>query len=305
MIGASPIDSSSSTSRAGSVARPRAIASICCSPPDSVPAVCAAALARAAGSGVGRLLDLASATRPRWVIIQRFSRTVRFGKMPRPSGMRHSPRRARSSGRAPLTRRPATRTSPAGRGWQPGDDPQRRRLAGAVRSEQRDDAALGARRGRRRAARRCRRSRRGCRAARAAARRPRPSGGRRRAHVGRLLAGAEVGGEHRLVVLDLGGGARGDDPAEVEDVDLVAHLHHELHVVLDQHDGHALAGQLGAAARRTARSRSRPGPTPARRAAAPSACRRAPGRARRAGPGRSAATSTRTSATSPQARPAR
>ena len=32
--------------------------------------------------------------------------------MPRPSGMRHSPQRARSSGRAPFTRRPAIMTSP-------------------------------------------------------------------------------------------------------------------------------------------------------------------------------------------------
>ena len=32
--------------------------------------------------------------------------------MPRPSGMRHSPKRARSSGRAPFTRRPAIMTSP-------------------------------------------------------------------------------------------------------------------------------------------------------------------------------------------------
>ena len=38
--GASPIDSSSSRSTFGSVAIARAIASICCSPPESVPAIC-------------------------------------------------------------------------------------------------------------------------------------------------------------------------------------------------------------------------------------------------------------------------
>ena len=38
IAGASPIDGSSSISSFGAEARPRPIASICCSPPDSVPA---------------------------------------------------------------------------------------------------------------------------------------------------------------------------------------------------------------------------------------------------------------------------
>ena len=38
MVGASPIDGSSSISSFGEEARPRPIATICCSPPDSVPA---------------------------------------------------------------------------------------------------------------------------------------------------------------------------------------------------------------------------------------------------------------------------
>ena len=121
--------------------------------------------------------------------------------MPRPSGMRHRPRRARSSGRAPLTRRPATSTSPAVAPSRPATTLQRRRLARAVRAEQRDDAGRGGRRGRRRAAPRCRRSRPGCRAARAAARPSVSSTGTAR-HDAAVLAGAEVGGEHGLVVLD-------------------------------------------------------------------------------------------------------
>ena len=63
--------------------------------------------------------------------------------MPRPSGIRHSPRRASSSGRTPLTRRPAIEHVARGRRVQPGRDPQRRGLPGAVRAEQRDDARLG------------------------------------------------------------------------------------------------------------------------------------------------------------------
>ena len=76
-----------------------------------------------------------------------------------------------------------------------------------------------------------RRRRRGCRAARAGSQ--------------AVLGGhapvrrPEVGVEHRLVGLDLGRGARGDDPAEVEHVDCGADLHDEGHVVLDEQDGHA------------------------------------------------------------------
>ena len=45
-MGASPSDGSSSSIRAGSAMRPRPIASICCSPPLSVPASCARRSAR-------------------------------------------------------------------------------------------------------------------------------------------------------------------------------------------------------------------------------------------------------------------
>ena len=96
----------------------------------------------------------------------------------------------------------------------------------------------------------------------------------------------EVGVEHELVLLDLGGGADGEDGAEVEHVDPRAHLHHERHVVLDHEDGHALARELERAARRRRRTRRRRGPRRARRAAAPGVAAPAPGRARRGGPDR-------------------
>src|SRR4051794_39226680 len=49
---------------------------------------------------------------------------------------------------------------------------------------------------------------------------------------------AEIGLEHRGVVSNLGGRAGRDDAAEVEDDDPVAHLHHEVHVVLHEQDRH-------------------------------------------------------------------
>ena len=73
--------------------------------------------------------------------MRRCSCTVRFGKMPRPSGTRHSPARARSSGSAPFTRRPARTMLAAAGGVQPGDHRQQRRLAGAVRAEHGDHRA--------------------------------------------------------------------------------------------------------------------------------------------------------------------
>ena len=50
---------------------------------------------------------------PAYVTMRRFSRTVRLGKMPRPSGIVHTPIRASASGLAPFTWRPSTCTHPA------------------------------------------------------------------------------------------------------------------------------------------------------------------------------------------------
>ena len=49
---------------------------------------------------------------PTWVAIRRFSRTVRFGKIPRPSGTVQMPRRARSSAETRVTVAPSKHTSP-------------------------------------------------------------------------------------------------------------------------------------------------------------------------------------------------
>ena len=105
--GASPIDSSSSSKMAGSVARARANDSICCSPPDIVPANCVRrSLSRGKRAYVFSSMSLILC--PLKVAMSRFSRTVRLGKMPRPSGMVHSPARANAPADAPVTSRPAT-----------------------------------------------------------------------------------------------------------------------------------------------------------------------------------------------------
>ena len=60
-----------------------------------------------------------------------------------------------------------------------------------------------------------------------------------------LLRRPQVGRLHRRVGLDGGRVARGDDSPVVEHGHVVADAHHEAHVVLDEQDGHAPAGEVG------------------------------------------------------------
>ena len=110
-IGASPIDSSSSSSTFGLVVRARAIASICCSPPDSVPASCLRR-SRRRGNRVNARSSSSAMLGPVYVAMRRFSVTVRFGKIPRPSGIAQIPARASASDDLPFTDDPKSRTSP-------------------------------------------------------------------------------------------------------------------------------------------------------------------------------------------------
>ena len=94
--GASPSEGSSSSSRRGRLISARAIASICCSPPDSVPPRWSQALLAGAGTAPARARDRASKSAGSAVVapICRFSSTVMRGKMRRPSGACASLRRA-------------------------------------------------------------------------------------------------------------------------------------------------------------------------------------------------------------------
>ena len=85
--GARPSDGSSSSSRRGRLISARAIASICCSPPESVPPRCGARSLRR-----GNSVKIRSRSSSKWAKLSieapicRFSNTVMRGKMRRPSG---------------------------------------------------------------------------------------------------------------------------------------------------------------------------------------------------------------------------
>src|SRR5580704_16181744 len=231
--GASPMESSSSSSTAGSVARPRARASICCSPPDNVPAACAARLARA-GNRANAISSMCSRLCPVNVIIRRLSRTDRLGNTPRPSGIRQTPARARSRGAAPVTSRPPSRSRPDRTGWTPA----------ATRSVVVLPAPFGPSRATTWPAATLRST--PCRT-------EIPSYPARTsrssstvfidAPPARYSCVPQVGRLYGRVVADHGGRAGRDDLAQVEHVYLVAHVHDQPHVVLDEQDRRALGGQ--------------------------------------------------------------
>ena len=112
---------------------------------------------------------------------------------------------------------------------QPGDGPDQRRFAGAVRTEDRDDLAL--------ARPRCWRHGRSARPARS---RRRVS--RRGASAPRSRAAAEVGLDHAGVADHVGRRAFGEQPAAGHDEDMAAEARHQVHVVLDDQEGDAAAG---------------------------------------------------------------
>ncbi len=62
--------------------------------------------------------------------------------------------------------------------------------------------------------------------------------------IGVLFDGAEVGGLDGGIGLDRGRVPVGDDGAVVENAHVVADVHHEAHVVLDEQDGDAPVGQV-------------------------------------------------------------
>lgn len=59
-----------------------------------------------------------------------------------------------------------------------------------------------------------------------------------------LLRPPQIGGQDRLVLLDVRGRPAGHDLAEVEDVHLVADAHHQAHIVFDEDDRAAVGGDV-------------------------------------------------------------
>ena len=149
-MGASPSDGSSSRGAAGRDMSARPMASICCSPPDSVPPFWTAR-SRRRGNRAKTCVDV-SRRRRRAVRVKppiwRFSRTVRREKMRRPSGACPMPAPDESVGRRPrdVPALELDRSDP--RMEQPADGLERRGLARAVRADERHDLALHGPRGR-------------------------------------------------------------------------------------------------------------------------------------------------------------
>ena len=146
MTGARPRLSSSTSSSCGRPITARASTSICCSPPDSSPALRSSTFSSAGNQA--RICSIghdvaACAGRPR----RRFSAAVRSKNRPRSSGTCATPVRASAHTLAIGDRRLAGLGSTEHRDrsvhpWdQAGDGEQRRRLAGAVRAEQCDHLA--------------------------------------------------------------------------------------------------------------------------------------------------------------------
>ena len=113
-IGPSPSDGSSSSSIRGRDIRARAIASCCCSPPDSVPASWPDRSPRIGNRSSQRCASARSSSRSDRVMppIVRFSWTVSFGNTWRPSGISAIPRRTTDSGPIPTIDEPSNRTEP-------------------------------------------------------------------------------------------------------------------------------------------------------------------------------------------------
>ena len=139
IMGASPIDSSSRSSTAGSDGQGPGQREHLLLAAGHRAGELVAAVAEDREARERRLLDLRRAATPVPVASQRFSRTVRLAKTPRPSGIVQTPRRGGLLGADPRHRATGVAHVAGGRRQQPGGDLERRRLAAAVGSEQRDD----------------------------------------------------------------------------------------------------------------------------------------------------------------------
>ena len=142
-VGDSPSDGSSMMIRSGLAISDRPIASICCSPPDSVPARWRERSRRRGNSSYTE--PISHSPRPRCCrAIRRFSSTVSEAKTRRPWGTMLIPARATSWAASVRTSEPRKRIEPACRDrWpEPADRPQQGRLAHPVAPEQGEHLAL-------------------------------------------------------------------------------------------------------------------------------------------------------------------
>jgi hypothetical protein len=113
MIGARPSVASSRINSSGLVMSARAIASICCSPPESWPPIWA--LRSRIQGNRSRIASVVQPILPFERLAEvavRFSHTVRLGKMQRPSGTKPSPSLAMRNEASPRSSRPSKLIDP-------------------------------------------------------------------------------------------------------------------------------------------------------------------------------------------------
>ena len=141
--GARPRDISSAIMTLGSTARARAKASICCSPPDRLPARCVLRLPRTGKSSTARLMASSRSRAPAGCT-HRHPQVVdhRETRENAPSfGDVREPRPVATVGRPPTDVVAAEPDPPTGQRHQPGQRSGQRALPGAVGSEERHDAS--------------------------------------------------------------------------------------------------------------------------------------------------------------------
>ena len=121
ITGARPIDGSSMMMTRGRAMRARPMASICCSPPDRVPASCRTRSARRGKSSKTRARSASRPAGSRRVKapISRFSPTDISGNTRRASGTMASPASTRRAGLQRSTRRPSSSIAPRATGKVP------------------------------------------------------------------------------------------------------------------------------------------------------------------------------------------
>ena len=137
-----PSDGSSSSSSCGLASSTIAVSRICCSPPLRLPAM-TPSFAESSGNCASTRSIACSAALPRKVKApsSRFSRTVISGKLQRPCGTKPMPSFSRSLGGSRSIAWPRKCDAAAEMAVEAVDRAQQRRLAGAVRPDDRGDAA--------------------------------------------------------------------------------------------------------------------------------------------------------------------
>src|ERR1043166_6442458 len=217
-MGARPSEGSSMQSRRGSDMRARESASICCSPPESVPAGCEARSRRRGKLPMARSISASTFFRSLRYLkppISRFSRTVSAGNTRRPSGTSAMPAAVRACAGSRVTSTPSKRIFPFLEDIEPAT-PRMVVLLPAPLAPIRVTISPSA----------------------TWNDTPRTAACRSRLSTSSSNLASEIGLDHARVRLHLARRAFDEPQAMVHDEYALRHVHHQVHVVLDHDDGH-------------------------------------------------------------------